>query len=192
MYELLSQTPQGAGTPGPQKSIFLQEHRDELTRIPIFLSQPSRTRVDVLETPNPALCPEEVYWTQNVGNQLDKDFSRWNVSLEIKAAGSEEGQAAVRAQGECGEGWASPTATLCPALTGSGSLESHAGKSTGFIFHCWFTSSPSLPPSPAASSFFFSASLFIIPLQQDFLYWLSFQLASRICLRAVQVLQRNI
>lgn len=27
MYELLSQTPQGAGTPDPQKSIFPQEHR---------------------------------------------------------------------------------------------------------------------------------------------------------------------
>lgn len=32
---------------------------------------------------------------------------------------------------------------------------------------------PIPPSSPAASSFFFSASLFIIPLQQDFLYWLS-------------------
>lgn len=34
------------------------------------------------------------------------------------------------------------------------------------------------PPGPVASSFFSSASLFIIPLQQDALYCLSLQLAS--------------
>lgn len=194
MYELLSRTPQGAGTPDPQKSIFPQGclSWDELIRTTVFLSEPSRTRVDVLETPNPTLYPAEVCWTQNVGNNFDKDFSQWNVSLEIKQTGNKEGQPAVRGQGKCGEGWDSSTAMLCPALTRPGSPESHAGKFPGFIYHCCFTSSPSLPPGPAASSFFFIASLFITLPQQDFLYSLSLQLASRICLRAVQVLQRNI
>lgn len=47
-----------------------------------------------------------------------------------------------------------------------------------FFYHCWFPSFTSLPPGPAASSFFSSASLFIVPLQQDSLYCLSLQLAS--------------
>lgn len=122
MYELLSRTPQGAGTPDPQKSVFPQEHRAACPGM-------SSPQVPIRTFQNEGWCPWDTKCCTVSSRSLLNPkcwkwtwqrFFQWNVSLEMKPAGTEEGQAAVMGQGECGEGRDSPIAMLCPALTHPG------------------------------------------------------------------------